>query len=51
MIVSSRGEATQDCSTFISPLAVSIWASMPMCPTGSPKAFSICRRRRPVATI
>ena len=40
MIVSSRGEAAQISSTLISPRAVSIWASIPMWPTGRPDFFS-----------
>ena len=40
MMVSSRGEAAAISSTFISPLAFSIWASMPIRPTGRPTVFS-----------
>ena len=36
MIVSSRGDAAQISSTLMRPRAVSIWASMPMWPTGRP---------------
>ena len=36
MIVSSRGEAAQISSTLMRPRVVSIWASMPMWPTGRP---------------
>ncbi len=40
MIVSSRGDAAQISSTLMSPCAVSIWASMPMWPMGSPAWIS-----------
>ena len=46
MIVSSRGDAAQISSTLISPRAVSICASMPMCPTGRPDFFSTWVSRR-----
>ena len=50
MIVSRRGDAAQISSTLISPRAVSIWASIPMWPTGNPDVFSTCVRRRSRAT-
>ena len=50
MIVSSRGEAAQISSTLISPRVVSIWASIPMCPTGRPDVFSTWVSRRSRAT-
>ena len=37
MMVSRRGDAAQISSTLISPPVVSIWASIPMWPTGSPQ--------------
>ena len=42
MIVSSRGDAAQISSTLMRPRAVSIWASMPMWPTGRPACCSTC---------
>ena len=50
MMVSSRGEAAQISSTLISPRVVSIWASIPMWPTGSPHFFSTWVSRRSSAT-
>ena len=40
MTASKRGEAAQISSTFTSPIALSIWASIPICPTGSPEFIS-----------
>ena len=50
MMVSSRGEAAQISSTLMRPRVVSIWASMPMWPTGSPHFFSTWVSRRSRAT-
>jgi len=50
MIVSSRGDAAQMSSTLMSPRAVSIWASIPMCPLGSPAFSSTWVRSRSSAT-
>jgi hypothetical protein len=41
MMVSTRGEAPAMASTLTSPRAFSIWASMPIPPTGRPSVFSI----------
>src|SRR5208283_3461145 len=41
MMVSSRGEDAAIASTFTSPRAFSIWASMPIRPTSKPIVFSI----------
>src|SRR5205823_5901535 len=46
MMVSTRGDAAQISSQLISPRAVSIWASMPMCRWGSPALASTWERRR-----
>jgi hypothetical protein len=40
-MVSSRGEAAAISSTFTSPRAFSIWASMPIRPASKPIVFSI----------
>ena len=50
MMVSRRGEAAQMSSTLMSPRVVSIWASMPMWPTGRPLFFSTWVNRRSSAT-
>jgi len=50
MIVSTRGDAAAMPSTFTRPSAFSIWASMPMRPTGSPLVFSIWVSSRSSAT-
>jgi len=50
MMVSRRGDAAQISSTLMSPLVVSIWASMPMWPTGSPCTSSTWLKRRSRAT-
>ena len=49
-IVSSRGEAVAISSTFTSPRAFSIWASMPIRPTSKPIVFSIWVSSRSSAT-
>ncbi len=50
MMVSSLGEAAQISSTLIRPRAVSIWASMPMCPRARPAFSSTWVSRRSSAT-
>ena len=50
MMVSSRGEAAQISSTLMRPRVVSIWASIPMWPTGRPAACSTWASSRSVAT-
>ena len=51
MTVSSLGEAAQISSTLIRPCAVSIWASMPIWPGGSPELTSTWVSSRSMATM